>query len=144
MSDSSPIPESRVFNCTWMRYGLMSIGIAATGLGILGAFLPVMPSTVFFLIALWAFSKSSLRMHRWLFTHPRFGHHLRAWHVHRVIPRRAKILAVSMMAASFLFVTVFVAKSWFLPTILAAVLGTIAAYIVTRASTVQDTATSEA
>lgn len=137
MSNTPVIPENRVMKCTWMRVGLFSLGILSTGLGIVGAFLPVMPSTGFFLIALWAFSKSSLRMHCWLFSHPKFGHHLRAWHTHRVIPRRAKILAVSMMSASLLFVTFFVAQSWMLPGILALILGSVATFILTRASEVK-------
>jgi len=137
MDNSSPIPTSRVLNCTWMRVGLFSLGICSTGLGIIGVFLPVMPSTVFFLIALWAFSKSSLRMHHWLFSHPTFGRHVRDWHSHRVIPTRAKILAVSMMSASLFFVTFFIAESWMLPGILALILGIIAAFIVTRDSAVE-------
>ncbi len=137
MDVNSSVPTSRVLNCTWMRVGLLTLGISSTGLGVIGVFLPVMPSTVFFLIALWAFSKSSLRMHNWLFTHPKFGRHLRDWHSHRVIPKRAKILAVSMMSASLFFVTVFVAKSWMLPVILALILGAVATFILTRASEVE-------
>lgn len=137
MDNSSLIPESRVLNCTWMRVGLLFLGIFSTGCGIIGVFLPVMPSTVFFLIALWAFSKSSLRMHHWLFSHPKFGRHLRDWHSHRVIPKRAKVLAVGMMSASLFFVTFFVAENWMLPGILTLILGTIATFILTRASEVE-------
>ncbi|MCZ6862162.1 MAG: DUF454 family protein, partial [Alphaproteobacteria bacterium] len=46
--------------------------------------------------------------HRWLFHHPRFGHNARAWHETRAIPPRARLMAVSMMAASLAFVTLFV------------------------------------
>ena len=75
MKSSRNIPEIQdgIMNCTWIRYGLITLGLASTGLGIAGIFLPVMPSTVFFLIALWAFSKSSRRLHEWLYTHPKYG-----------------------------------------------------------------------
>ncbi|MCZ6861114.1 MAG: DUF454 family protein, partial [Alphaproteobacteria bacterium] len=70
--------------------------------------------------------------HRWLFHHPRFGHNARAWHETRAIPPRARLMAVSMMAASLAFVTLFVAKGRILPVILAAILIAISAYIVSR------------
>jgi uncharacterized membrane protein YbaN (DUF454 family) len=89
------------------------------------------------LIALWAFSKSSPKFHRWLFTHPLLGHTLRAWHTHRAIPFKAKVLAVATMAASVVYVTLYVATSWVLPVLLTGVLAGIAAYILTRPGDVQ-------
>jgi hypothetical protein len=124
--------ESRILNCPGVRHGLFAFGGLNVVLGTAGLFLPLVPSTVFFLIALWAFSKSSVRFHGWLYNHPRFGRLLRDWHSHRIIPLRAKVLAVTMMAVSLLFVTVYVAEDWVLPVCLGAVLSLIAAYIVTR------------
>ncbi len=126
------LPESRVLGCPPARYGLIAFGWLCVGLGVIGAFLPVMPTTIFLILALWAFSKSSARFHRWLYSHPYLGRPLRAWHAHRVIPIPAKCLALSMMTASLLFMTFFVAEGWALPLILALVLGTVSAYIVTR------------
>lgn len=94
--------------------------------------LPVMPTTVFLLIALWAFSKSSLRFHRWLFDHPTLGRTIREWHVHRVIPIRAKFMAVGLMTTSLIYVTQFVAEGWALPPILAMTLGAVSGFIVSR------------
>jgi uncharacterized membrane protein YbaN (DUF454 family) len=114
------------------RYLLFIFAWGNLGLGGLGVLLPLMPSTIFLLMALWAFSKSSPRFHRWLFTHPRLGPTLRAWHTHRAIPLKAKVLAVATMAASVLYVTLYVASNWVLPVLLAGVLAGIAAYILTR------------
>jgi uncharacterized membrane protein YbaN (DUF454 family) len=119
-----------------LRHGLIAFGWLNVGLGVVGAFLPVMPTTVFLLIALWAFSKSSPRFHHWLRNHPRFGPLIHDWHVHRVIPWRAKILAVAMMTASLTYVTFYVAEGWALPVLLGTLLTGVALWIVTRPSRV--------
>lgn len=126
-----PAPEQV---CGPVRHGMLIFGWINVGLGVLGMVLPVMPTTVFLLIALWAFSKSSLRFHRWLYSHPRLGRTLRAWHTHRVIPLKAKLLAVGTMSASLTYVSVVVAEDWMLPVALAALLGGLALWIVTRPS----------
>lgn len=120
--------------CAPMRHVLLALGWTCVGLGVAGMFLPVMPTTVFLLIAAWAFSKCSLRFHRWLYEHPRLGRPVRDWHAHRVIPVRAKALAVTMMTASLLYVTLFVADGWMLPAGLAMALGAVAAFILSRPS----------
>mgnify|MGYP003700473585 CR=1 FL=1 len=87
--------------CRPVRWGLFALGLVATALGIAGIILPGLPGTAFLLVALWAFSRSSDRLARWLFHHPRFGRTVRAWHRERAIPRPAKIAACAMMGLSF-------------------------------------------
>jgi|GEM_PF-423986 len=89
--------------CPPARWALLALGTLCTGLGIAGIILPGLPGTVFLLIALWAFSKSSTRLTLWLFTHPRFGRTVRAWHRDKAIPRPAKVAALSSMALSLAF-----------------------------------------
>ncbi len=131
-STTGDTPPHEVISCSGVRHGLFAFGVVCVGLGIAGIMLPVMPGTVFFLAALWAFSRSSPRFHRWLYHHPRLGAPLRQWHAHRVIPLRAKVMAVSTMAFSLLLVTLFVAEDWMLPSILGAILAAVSTYIVTR------------
>ncbi len=109
----------------------MAFGLAMAALGVIGFFLPVMPSTVFFLIALWAFSRSSRRFHTWLYTHPRFGPPLQDWHERRAIPLRAKVWAVSLIAVSFTIVVFVVTQFWLLIAV-GGVLAAVAVFIVTR------------
>jgi len=83
-----------------LRAAYLAIGLLCVGLGVLGVFLPVLPTTPFLLISLWAFSRSSLRLERWLLEHKRFGPRLLAWRLHRVIPLPAKLAAWGSMVAS--------------------------------------------
>lgn len=122
----------RVVTKSGVRHCLFILGLVCTGLGVAGLVLPFMPGTVFLLIALWAFSRSSERFHTWLYTHPRFGGPLRRWHEYRIIPLPAKIMALSLMGASLVYVTLFVAEDWVLPGMLGAIMALVAAYIVTR------------
>lgn len=77
-----------------------AIGLVCVGLGVLGAVLPVLPTTPFLLVALWAFSRGSTRLEAWLLGHPRFGPRLVAWRENGVIPLSVKLTAWISMAAS--------------------------------------------
>jgi len=123
-----------------LRVALLAFGWINVGLGFAGAFLPVLPTTPFLLVALWAFAQSSRRFHDWLYNHPKFGPTLRDWRDHRVVPVRAKALSLSMMATSLAYVTFFVAEDWRLPTSMACVMVPTAIWLVTRASSVQQEA----
>lgn len=118
----------------WARWALIAFGWANVAVGAVGIVLPGLPTTVFLLIALWAFSKSSERFQRWLWTHPRLGPPIRNWHAHQVISRRAKAFAAGTMAVSFTYVTAFVASDWLLPLLLAGIMIPAAAFVLTRAS----------
>ncbi len=89
-----------------VRSTFLLIGWLAVALGVIGAFVPIMPSTMFFLVALWAFSKGSERFHTWLYHHPRFGPSIQAWHEHRAIPVAAKLVAHASMIGGILVVAV--------------------------------------
>ncbi|WP_137136273.1 YbaN family protein [Rhizobium sp. FKY42] len=84
-----------------MRLVYLALGWFFVGLGLLGAFLPLLPTTPFLLLAIACFTRSSPRLEAWLLNHPRFGPPLIAWREKGAIPRRAKILAVGMMAVSY-------------------------------------------
>jgi len=76
-------------------------------LGAVGVILPVLPTTPFMLLALWCFSKSSVRFHNWLYGHKFFGPPLQQWEQYRVIPLSAKIMSVTMMVGSFVYMAFF-------------------------------------
>lgn len=86
-----------------MRPFLFALGCALFVLGFVGAFVPVLPTTPFMLLALWCFSRSSKRFHDWLYGHRVFGPPLQQWHQHRVIPLPAKIVAAVFMLLSLVY-----------------------------------------
>jgi hypothetical protein len=131
-SDFSNIPPPPlVQGPAWLKPFYVVLGLVSTGTGIVGMFVPVLPTTVFLIIGLWAFSKSSRRLQLWLWNHRTFGPTLRAWHLHRVIPIKAKIAAISVMALSFVIIII-EAQSWRMPAIVGAIMAPIALWIATR------------
>jgi uncharacterized protein len=104
---------------------------------VLGAFLPVLPTTPLLLVALWAFANSSARLERWLLEHRRFGPRLVAWRAHRVIPLAVKLTAWGSMIASLTIMTI-VGAPWLAIGGAAAVMAIGAVYIATRPSAPPD------
>ncbi len=84
----------------------LAIGLVCVGLGVLGAVLPILPTTPFMLVALWAFSRSSSRLETWLLTHRVFGPRLHAWRAHHAIPLPVKLTAWGSMLASLTILVV--------------------------------------
>jgi uncharacterized membrane protein YbaN (DUF454 family) len=77
-----------------VRYLLTVAGLLSLGLGILGVFLPLLPTTPFILLAAACFYRSSPRLHAWLLGNPYFGKHIVAYRVHRAVYRKTKIMAL--------------------------------------------------
>jgi len=116
----------------FMRIILIALGWICVFLGMVGIFLPILPTTPFILLAAWLFARASPRFERWLYEHRLFGPPLRAWRDHRSIPRRTKIMAISMMAMSFA-ILVFVLKPMiWITAVVGAILFSSAMFIATR------------
>ncbi len=90
-----------------MRIVYFSLGWLFFFIGAVGVILPVLPTTPFMLLALWAFSRSSERFHNWLYHHKFFGPPIQKWCKYRVIPLQAKIIALSVMLSSMVYLLIF-------------------------------------
>lgn len=96
----------------WFTAGMLFVGLAFVGVVVPG--IPWSTPTV---AAAYCFARSSDRMHRWLYDHPRFGPFLRGWSEKRIFPRRLKYFMIATMSTSLLI-------TWLLTGNVAAVLWT--------------------
>ena len=92
------------------RWLYQLLALVSLGLGVLGIFLPVLPTTPFILLAAWAATRSSPRLLAWLECHPMFGKMLRDWRQGGVVSRKAKWSATLVMASSAFIILVAVHK----------------------------------
>ncbi len=101
----------------------IAAGIVCLGLAVLGAILPLMPSTVFVILAAFCFGKSSPRLEAWLMNNKAFGPPLRLWREKGAIPRKGKIAALAAFTVSAASTLIFAPLPWSLAAPIAAVFG---------------------
>lgn len=115
-----------------MRALYLILGLAFAAIGVAGAFLPLVPTTPFLILASWFFARSSPRLERWLGEHSTIGPMLQAWREEGAIPRQAKILACCGIAVGVVFFWIGARPGYWLWLAGAAILGGSAGYILSR------------
>lgn len=92
--------EMNMHDSPAVRLLFVALGTLFVLLGIAGAFLPILPTTPFMLLAAACYARASTRLYNWLLNNPTFGHAIVEWRRHRSIPWRVKLTAISLMAVS--------------------------------------------
>ena len=95
-----------------MRIIFLVCGHLSLAIGVVGALLPILPTTQFVLLAAYFYSKGSGRFHRWLSAHPKFGPILLDWQKHGVIRIRAKIISTFLVLCSLAYPLLFREFHW--------------------------------
>jgi uncharacterized membrane protein YbaN (DUF454 family) len=96
-----------------VRRALFTVtGFAATGLGVLGILLPLMPATPFLLLAAYFFSRSSPRFHRWLLTNRVFGSYIDNYRSGRGLGLTEKIVTIATLWAALAISGTTVVTMW--------------------------------
>ena len=97
MTDIEPPPGK---SWSLSRVSWLLLAWSFLGLGVLGLFLPLLPTTVFVIVSAWAFAKSSPEREAWLLNHKVFGPPLQNWRKYGAISKRAKTMAFTLITVS--------------------------------------------
>ena len=94
------------------RLAWLVLAYVTLALGVIGIFVPGLPTTPFVLLAAYAAARGSQRLHRWLLAHRQFGPMIRDWQATGAVSRRAKRAATAMMALSAAVMFATAPKLW--------------------------------
>lgn len=114
-----------------MRVVLSTLGFVAVTAGIIGFFVPLWPSTVFFIVALALFAKSNPEAERRLLEHPRIGSALRNWRSEHAISRKTKVTA-SIVIVVTIGVSIYFSEILWLRWLLAVIAIILVVFLCTR------------
>lgn len=95
-----------------LRYALLALGWLSVLLGVIGMFLPLLPTTPFLLLAAACFARSSERFYQWLVGHPRLGPWIRDYLNGQGIPLKAKVYSLALMWSSIALSCYLVRHPW--------------------------------
>lgn len=112
-----------------LRFFLIGIGWLSIAAGIIGIFLPIMPTVPFLLLAAVCFSKSSVRFHTWLVEHKHFGPLVRDFLLTGAVPLKGKVAALTMIWISFPLSAFFLVKVFWLKLLLMAAATAVTLYL---------------
>lgn len=112
-----------------IRYTYISLGILSCALGVIGIFVPLLPTTPFLLLSAALLFRSSPRLYNRLLNHPQLGPYIRNFREHKAIPLRVKIISVSLVWITILHAVIFLLDHWVLESLLLLLAAGITAYI---------------
>ncbi|MEB3415727.1 YbaN family protein [Alteriqipengyuania sp. WL0013] len=113
-----------------MRHIYLALGIFFVSLAAIGAFLPIMPTVPFLLLAVYFFARSNPEWERKILDHPHWGPQVRDWRERRAISRRAKIMAIGAMSVGAVVTYYMLGHPWYWISV--AILVTCGTWIATR------------
>jgi uncharacterized protein len=130
MSQIDPPQESTeaIINRPW----LVASGWLLFALGIVGIALPVMPTTVFWIGAVWCWSRSAPRLTRRILSHPRFGRPVQLFLERGEMTRRGKLAAIGGIACGYALLHLMARPAWLTATLVAATLLLVALWLWSR------------
>lgn len=127
--------EVRLISSPVLRYLLIGCAVLFLTLGIVGIFIPLLPTTPFLLLASACYARSSVRFYNWLMNHARLGPPLRDWKEKKSISRKNKIIAVSLIAITIIPTVLFWIPVVAVKILLALIGGSVSLFILSRPET---------
>ena len=95
-----------------MKYLFILLGTLSMIVGIIGIFLPVLPTTPLLLLTAWCYYRGSDRLYEWLMSHPYLGRHIKNFRENKIIPRKVKAYTLALLWASLLFCACILHPIW--------------------------------
>lgn len=126
----APVPAQKLSSAL-VRPIYLALGLTCVAVGVVNIFIPLMPTTIFLIVAVWAFKRSSPPLENWLLNHRVFGPTLRDWEETRSIRRRTKAIAIVSLWLC-LAISAFLTHKPHVWAILAVIGIAVSAYIATR------------
>lgn len=99
--------DLRISSNPAVRFVFLAAGTILVGIGILGMFLPLLPTTIFFILAAWCFARSSEKFHFWIHNNRYFGRYLSDYMQNKGMTLRSKIFSISFLWAGILISVIF-------------------------------------
>lgn len=117
-----------------IKSGLLVVGSISLVLGMVGIFLPVLPTTPFFLLSAACYVRSSDKAYQRLISNPHVGRYISEYRENGTIPLRMKVIAIAMLFSGILFTSIYFTDSTFVRVMLGMVAVSVATFIATRKS----------
>ena len=95
-----------------MKVIFIILGTLSLVLGIIGIFLPVLPTTPLLLLTAYCYYRGSEHLYGWLMEHPHLGPYIKNFRENKVIPRRVKVCTLTLLWASLLFCAYILGPYW--------------------------------
>ena len=124
-------PEDRRELSSLKKALFITAGTFSLGLGTVGLFLPILPTTPFLLLSAACYYKGSERMHRWLLSNRLFGNYIRHYKEGRGISKTAKILTLLLLWITICFSAFYFVNSYVLQIVLFAIAIAVTAHVIT-------------
>ena len=94
-----------------MKYILIILGSISLALGVIGIFLPLLPTTPFLLLSATLYVRSSEKLYHWLINQKYLGTYIRNFREHKAIPLRAKVISVALVWITLLYCAIGISKN---------------------------------
>lgn len=120
-SQNSLKPEFRPHSNPMMRWIFITGGVVLVSIGILGMFLPLLPTTIFFILAAWCFARSSERYYKWIHSNKYFGKYLSDYRSGKGMPVKSKIFSIAFLWTGILVSFFLLTENLYVRILLAAI-----------------------
>jgi uncharacterized membrane protein YbaN (DUF454 family) len=112
------LDHTEIISNKFFRYLFIITGTIFLGFGIIGIFLPILPTTPFLLLAAACYARSSQRFYNWLMNNKWFGNYVKNYHEGRGVPLKLKIFTISLLWITILTSIYFVINNFWIEIIL--------------------------